>query len=250
MSATRLDQRVVLITGAARRVGAASARYLHNLGARIAIHYRASSTDADALAAELNATRPDSAIAVQADLINLDTHAALIERVVSAFGHLDVLVNNASTYYPTPVGTMTDAHWNDLMGSNLKAPLFLSQAAAPALAARRGLIVNIEDINASRPLKSFTLYCCAKAGTAMLTQSLAVELGPDVRVNGIAPGPILWPEHEVSDADKASVIDSTLLKRTGEPLDIARALAFLIADASFVTGQSIAVDGGRSLRGA
>lgn len=216
----------------------------------MAVHYRSASAPAEELVAELNATRTASAVALDADLLDLASHAPLVQRAVDAFGHLDALVNNASTYYPTPVGTMTEAQWDDLVGSNLKAPLFLSQAATPALRERGGSIVNIVDINARRPLKDFTLYCCAKAGLAMLTESLAVELGPDVRVNGIAPGPILWPEHQVSDQHKEDVVNSTLLKRTGEPDDIARALTFLLADAPFVTGQILAVDGGRSLRGA
>ncbi len=250
MSNTTQHTSSVLLTGAARRVGAQCARTLHARGASVAVHYRSSGDDAQALVDELNAIRPGSAIAVGADLLDIHTHAGLVESVVGAFGHLDVLVNNASTYYPTPVGSMTEAQWDDLMGSNLKAPLFLSQAAAPALRERKGSIVNIVDINARRPLKSFTIYCCAKAGLAMLTESLAVELGPHVRVNGIAPGPILWPEHDVSDAHKAAVIDSTLLKRTGCPDDIANALTYLVHDAPFVTGQILAVDGGRSLRGA
>lgn len=250
LATSLLHNRAVLITGAARRVGAECARTLHELGARVAVHYRSSSDDADALVAELNARCADSAVALCADLVDLSTHAGLVNDVLAAFGQLDALVNNASTYYPTPVGQMTEAHWDDLMGSNLKAPLFLSQAAVPALQKTRGSIVNIVDINARRPLKNFTVYCCAKAGLAMLTESLAVELGPDVRVNGIAPGPILWPEHEVSDEDKARVVDSTLLKRTGDPADIARALTYFLADAPFVTGQILAVDGGRSLRGA
>ena len=247
MSRNTLRDQVALITGSARRVGAACVRAVHAEGARVAVHYRSSSQDADALVSTLNATRPDSAIAVAADLTDAQTHAGLIERVTDAFGRLDALVNNASTYYPTPIGEVTEAHWDDLLGSNLKAPLFLSQAAAPALRKSRGNIVNIVDINAERPLKGFTVYCCAKAGLAMLTRSLAVELGPQVRVNGIAPGPILWPEPDIDEATKARVIESTLLKRTGEPNDIANALVYFLQDAPFVTGQILAVDGGRSL---
>lgn len=248
MSPAPAHDATVLITGSARRVGAACVRRVHAKGARVAVHYRHSSEQADALVAELNAARADSAMAVGADLLDVSEHDALIERVVDRFGSLDALVNNASSYYPTPVGEFTQASWDDLVGSNLKAPLFLSQAAAPHLSACGGSIVNIVDINAARPLKGFTVYCVAKAGLAMLTRSLALELGPDVRVNGIAPGPILWPEHELSDEDKHAVIDSTLLKRTGEPEDIARTLDFFLFDAPFVTGQILAVDGGRSLR--
>lgn len=243
-----LQHHNVLITGAARRLGAQTARTLHANGANIAIHYRSSSIEADALVADLNAQRAGSAIAVQADILNLDSHAGLVQQVVDAFGGLSVLINNASTFYPTPVGTITEQHWDDLMGSNLKGPLFLAQAAAPELTKARGAIINMVDIHATRPLGEHVVYCCAKAGVHMLTESLAVELGPHVRVNGIAPGPIMWPENDIDKAEKNAITDTTLLKRTGEATDIAQAALYFLAHAPFVTGQILAIDGGRSLR--
>lgn len=248
MHRNALTDQTLLITGAARRLGAQMARSAHALGANVAVHYRSSSAEADALVAELNAARAGSALAVGADLIDLEAHAPLIDTVVKHFGGLNALINNASTFYPTPVGTITEQNWDDLMGSNLKAPLFLSQAAAPHLARSKGCIINLIDIHASRPLGEHVVYCCAKAGLTMLTQSLAVELGPDVRVNGIAPGPIMWPENNISEGDKDDIIETTLLKRSGDATDIARAALFFLAEAPFVTGQIIAVDGGRSLR--
>ena len=240
--------KVVLITGGARRVGAASARLLHAAGANLMIHYRSSATEARALQAELNALRPDSVALIQADLLDIGGLPALVNQTVATFGGLDVLLNNASSFYPTPVGSIQEKDWVDLMGSNLKAPLFLSQAAAPHLAAARGAIVNITDIHDERPLKNFPLYCAAKAGLSGLTRALALELGPHVRVNAIAPGPILWPEDGSFDAAaQANVVSRTLLKRCGDPADIARTVLFLIADAPFVTGQILAVDGGRSV---
>jgi pteridine reductase len=243
-----LHNQHVLITGAARRLGAQTARTLHANGANIAIHYRSSSTDADKLVAELNAARANSAIAVQADILDLNTHERLVSQVVDAFGGLSILINNASTFYPTPVGTITEAHWDDLIGSNLKGPLFLAQAAAPELIKARGAIINMVDIHAKRPLNEHVVYCCAKAGVHMLTESLAVELGPHVRVNGIAPGPVMWPENDMDEAEKKAITDTTLLKRTGEAPDIAKAALYFLAHAPFVTGQILSVDGGRSLR--
>jgi pteridine reductase len=248
MQSDTLAGHSILITGAARRLGAQMARTVHAHGASVAVHYRASSQEADALVADLNAQRPGSALAVAADLIDLSTHEPLIARVVDHFGGLNALINNASTFYPTPVGTITAHDWDDLIGSNLKAPLFLSQAAAPALAERRGAIINLIDIHAQRPLGRHVVYCCAKAGLQMLTQSLAVELGPAVRVNGISPGPIMWPENDIDDEAKQAIVDSTLLKRSGHPTDVARAALYFLGEAPFVTGQIIAVDGGRSLR--
>ncbi len=248
MHRNALTDQTLLITGAARRLGAQMARSAHALGANVAVHYRRSSTEADALVATLNAERSGSALAVGADLIDLGSHAPLVEKVVAHFGGLNALINNASTFYPTAVGTITAENWDDLMGSNLKAPLFLSQAAAPHLARRKGCIINLIDIHASRPLGEHVVYCCAKAGLKMLTQSLAVELGPDVRVNGIAPGPIMWPENNLSEGDKDDIVETTLLKRAGDPTDIARTALFFLADSPYVTGQIIAVDGGRSLR--
>lgn len=245
---TALEGKVVLITGAARRVGAEIARALHAEGASLALHYRSSAEAAKALVAELNAVRPGSALAFQADLLDTDHLPRLVEEAVKHYGRLDGLVNNASSFFATPVGAIGEREWNDLLGTNLKAPLFLAQAAAPHLATARGAIVNITDIHDERPLKNYPLYCAAKAGLAGLTRALALELGPHVRVNAIAPGPILWPGDGSFDAEaQAKVVSRTLLKRCGEPADIARTVRFLLADAPFVTGQIIAVDGGRSV---
>ena len=243
-----LTDKVVLVTGAARRVGAEIARALHAEGASLALHYRGSAESAKALVAELNAVRPGSALAFQADLLETDHLPRLVEEVVKHYGRLDALVNNASSFFPTPLGRIGERDWENLIGTNLKAPLFLAQAAAPHLATARGAIVNITDIHAERPLKNYPLYCAAKAGLAGLTRALALELGPNVRVNGIAPGPILWPEDGSFDAAaQANVVSRTLLKRCGDPADIARTVLFLLAGAPFVTGQIIAVDGGRSV---
>jgi len=242
-----LAGRTALITGAARRLGAAIARKLHEAGANVAVHYRQSRGEAETLVAELNARRERSAIAAQCDLIDIDRLPALVDTITGRFGRLDVLVNNASTFYPTPIGSVTAAQWDDLVGTNLRAPLFLSQACAAALRSSRGSIINMVDIHGQRPLKAHTVYSTAKAGLAMLTRSLARELGPEVRVNGIAPGPVLWPEHGVDAQLKAEIIDKTALKRAGTPDDVARAALFLAAYAPFVTGQIIAIDGGRNL---
>jgi pteridine reductase len=239
---------VVLITGAARRVGAEISRTLHAAGANVVLHYRASAPEAAALAAELNARREKSALAVRHDLADSAALPALVAAAVAAFGRLDALVNNASSFFPTPVGRIDAAAWDDLMGSNLKGPLFLSQAAAPQLAQAQGCIVNITDIHAERPLKGYPLYCAAKAGLLGLTRALALELAPAVRVNAVAPGAIEWPEND-SDfppAERAAIIDHTLLKRVGSPADIARTVKFLVFDAPYITGQVINVDGGRT----
>jgi pteridine reductase len=239
---------VVLVTGAARRVGAEIARAVHTAGARVAIHYRASAADAAALAAELNATRPDSAAVFAADLLEMAALSGLIESVVARFGRLDALVNNASSFFATKVGAVDTAAWDDLIGSNLKAPLFLAQAAAPHLAQGGGCIVNIADIHAERPLKGYPLYCAAKAGLLGLTRALALELGPNVRVNAVAPGAIEWPQGKADfpPSARTSIIDHTLLKRVGSPVDIARTVKFLVFDAPYITGQVINVDGGRT----
>jgi pteridine reductase len=223
------------------------ARRLHGAGADIVVHYHRSRPAADALVADLEALRPGSAIAVCADLHDVERLPALVDAAVARYGRLDVLVNNASTFYPTPVGTITPAQFDDLVGTNLRAPLFLSQAAAPALRATQGLIINMVDIHARRPLKAHPAYSAAKAGLVMLTKSLARELGPDVRVNGIAPGPVLWPERDLDETLKAEIIAKTALKRSGSADDIARTALFLATEAPYVTGQIIAVDGGRSL---
>lgn len=247
MSAELVD-RVVLITGAARRIGAAIARHLHGAGARIVVHHHRSAEEASALVAELNAARADSALALSADLLELDALPLLVEQARARWGRLDVLVNNASTFYPTPIGTITPAQWLDLMGTNLRAPLFLSQAAAPALTAARGLIINITDIHGLKPLRHHPVYSAAKAGLILLTQSLARELAPQVRVNAIAPGPVMFPAQGLAAGVEADILERTLLKRRGAPEDIAQAALFFAAHAPYVTGQMLAVDGGRSAR--
>jgi pteridine reductase len=245
--AQELKDRVALITGGAKRLGAATARALHGAGASIVVHYHRSETDAQSLVSELNALRPRSARAVCANLLDVDALPGLVKAVIDHFGRLDVLVNNASSFFPTPVGGITAAHFEDLVGTNLRAPLFLSQAAAPALRATQGLIVNMADIHGQRPLKGHAVYSTAKAGLVMLTKSLARDLGPEIRVNAIAPGPVLWPEQPMDDALKAEIIGKTALKRSGSPEDIARTVLFLATSAPFVTGQVLAVDGGRSI---
>jgi pteridine reductase len=242
-----LAGRCVLITGGAKRLGAAIGRRLHAAGADLVVHYHRSRGAADALVAEFEALRPGSAVALRADLQEVERLPGLVAATVARFGRLDVLVNNASTFYPTPVGTITVAQFDDLVGTNLRGPLFLSQAAAPTLAVARGLIINMVDIHGRRPLRAHPVYSAAKAGLVMLTQSLARELAPEVRVNGIAPGPVMWPERELDDALKAEIIAKTALQRSGSPEDIARAAHFFAVDAPYVTGQILAVDGGRSL---
>ncbi len=241
-----LAGRAVLITGGARRIGAAVARALHEQGADLALHYRHSAEEARKLRDTLEAARPDSAMTVQADLLELDELSRIVEEVAGRFGRLDVLINNASSFYATPLGTIGPEHWDDLLGSNLKAPLFLSQAAAPWLKQAHGVIVNLVDIHAFRPLREHPVYCAAKAGLVMLTRSLAKELGPEIRVNGIAPGAIAWPE-SLDATVKDKILEDTALKRAGSPEDIASCVVFLVRDADYVTGQVIAVDGGRSL---
>jgi len=242
-----LNGKVVFVTGAARRIGAAIVTRLHENGAAVAIHYRSSSQDADRLAATLNERRAGSAATFQADLLDVTAIEPLVSAVVEWRGRLDALVNNASTFYPTPVGSIREADWDDLMGSNLKAPLFLSQAAAPELERRNGAIVNIVDIHAQRPLRNHAVYGPAKAGLAMLTRSLAKDLAPQIRVNGVSPGAILWPEDGLSDAAQQSILRQVPLQRPGDPDDIAGCVLYLLADAAYVTGQVIAVDGGRSV---
>ena len=235
------------MTGAARRIGAAIVTRLHADGAHVAIHYRGSAGAAEALAASLNERRPDSAATFQADLCNSEEIPGLVEDVVAWGGRLDGLVNNASTFYPTPIGDITEREWNDLVGSNFKAPLFLSQAAVPHLRESRGAIVNIVDIHAQRPLHNHPVYGPAKAALAMLTRSLAKDLAPRIRVNGVSPGAILWPEGGMNDAAKETILRQVPLERAGEPDDIAGCVLYLMRDASYVTGQIIAVDGGRSI---
>jgi len=242
-----LTGQVVLITGGARRVGAEIARTLHAAGANILIHHRSSASAAIALADCFNRARAGSAAIHAAHLSTADAPEKLVAATLAQFGRLDILINNASSFYPTPVGRITLPQWDDLMGSNLKAPLFLSQAAAPSLKQQQGLIINMIDIHALRPLKAHPVYSVAKAGLAMLTRALARELGPQIRVNGIAPGPVLWPEGDMDDALKREIIGKTALQRHGTPQDIARTALFLARDAPYITGQIIAVDGGRSI---
>lgn len=242
-----LHDKVVLITGGAKRLGAAIARALHAAGATIVVHYHHSKAAADALAGELNSIRPQSASTVSADLLVMSQLPSLTTHCIQHHGRLDILVNNASAFYPTPMGGITEQHWNELIGSNLQAPLFLSQAAMPCLKRTNGLIINMVDIHAQRPLAEHPVYSVAKAGLVTLTKSLARELGPEVRVNAIAPGPVLWPEHEMSHELQEEIINKTALKRKGSPDDIARAALFFAKDAPYVTGQILAVDGGRSI---
>jgi len=240
--------KVVLITGGARRVGAAIARRLHAAGASLMLHYRASAGEARLLQAELNHARADSVALIQADLLDLNKLPSLIEQTVQTFGRLDGLVNNASSFFATPVGAITSEAWDDLIGTNLRAPLFLAQAAAPALRKTQGAIVNIADIHAERPLKNFVVYSIAKAGLVGMTRSLARELAPEIRVNAVAPGPVLWPDDASFDElSRQRIISHTPLKREGEPDDIAKAVHFLLADAAYVTGETINVDGGRHI---
>jgi pteridine reductase len=243
-----LQGKAVLITGAARRVGATIARTLQAAGANIMIHYRKSEAEARALARELNSLRGGSVALVSGDLLEIRKLDKLVEATIKTFGQLDVLINNASTFYPTPVGEITEDHWEDLLGTNLKVPLFLTQAAAPALRTTHGLVLNIADIHGMRPLRRYTTYSVAKAGLIMLTKSLARELGPQqVRVNAICPGPVMWPEDRADSALRKKIVERTQLKRPGTPEDVARAALFLCADAPYVTGQVLAVDGGRSV---
>jgi pteridine reductase len=240
--------KVVLITGGAKRVGAAISRRLHAAGANLMLHYRASAGEARLLQAELNHARAGSVALIQADLLDVGKLPSLVEQTLATFGRLDGLVNNASSFFATQVGDITPAVWEDLVGTNLRAPLFLSQAAAPALKRAQGAIVNITDIHAERPLKGYVVYSAAKAGLSGLTRSLARELAPDVRVNAVAPGPILWPEDgQFDELSRQRIVSHTPLKREGTPDDIARTVHFLLAEASYVTGETIAVDGGRHM---
>jgi pteridine reductase len=246
---TTLDGRWALVTGAAKRIGAVIASTLHGAGANVAIHYNRSADEAEQLAAQLNDRRPKSAFTVSADMLDIESVEQMARDVLDRIGEdrLDVLVNNASNFYPTPLGTVTPEQWHDLVGSNLKAPLFLSQALLPALRAARGVIINIVDVHSQRPLRDHPVYGAAKAGLAMLTRSLAKDLGPHIRVNGVSPGAILWPDEGMSEGLRAGIIKQTALKRSGEPEDIANTVLFLVRDAPYITGQIIAVDGGRSV---
>ena len=249
MQKNPLASKVALITGAARRIGAEIARELHANGMNIVLHYNASEGEALQLCDELNQKRASSAIALRADLQVQESEEMLVEQAVKHWGRLDVLVNNASRFYRTSIGKITEYAWDDLMTSNVKAPFFLSQAAAPYLAAQQGAIINITDIHAEHPLRDYAVYCISKSALLMMTKSLAKELGPAVRVNAVSPGSILWPEGEntLSEAEKQKIIERTALQRSGKPLDIAKAVLYFARDADYVTGQVICVDGGRSL---
>ena len=244
-----LKGKVALVTGSARRIGAMTVEKLHEAGATVIVHYRNSFEDAEKLSLKLNNIRENSCFLQQADLANVEELPKMVDAIISQAGRLDILVNNASSFFPTPVGEITEAQWDNLMGSNLKAPLFLSQAVAPHLIDNKGCIVNMIDVHGLRPLTNHPVYSSAKAGLLMLTKSLARELGPDVRVNGVAPGAILWPENETVEmkADHQALLDKTCLKREGLPEDIAKAVLFLVKDADYITGHVIPVDGGRLL---
>jgi len=244
-----MQGKVVLVTGGAKRVGAAICRRLHASGAQIAIHYRSSKQEATDLQESLGKLRANSAAAFQADLLDLLDLPQLVNKVVKKFGRLDALVNNASSFYATPLEDIAEQQWHDLLGTNLKAPLFLAQAAADELRRRHGCIVNIADIHAQRPMHGHLLYSVAKAGLVALSKGLAQEMAPQVRVNAVAPGVIIWPESEawMDEEQRRKIVAHTLLKREGEPDDIARTVQFLINDAPYITGQIISVDGGRSV---
>jgi pteridine reductase len=241
-----LSGKTALITGAAHRIGAQIARTLHEAGMDLVLHYWRSKEMAELLQHSLEQERPDSVMLLQADLRDTGQYQALITNVRDKKGRLDLLVNNASSFYPTPLDTAGETEWDDLMGTNLKAPFFLAQAAAPLLKESEGCIINLVDIHAERPLKDHPIYSMAKAGNAMMVKALARELGPEIRVNGISPGAILWPEQGMNEEAKHEILARTALKRSGSPEDIARTVLFLARDADYITGQIIAVDGGRS----
>ena len=241
------NSKVVMITGAARRVGAGLARELHHAGMRIVLHYRSSQSEASELAEELNNNKKDSVKLLQGDLKDYKNIPNLIDEAVSLFGNIDVLINNASSFYPTGVAEINEEIWEDLIGVNLKAPMYLTQSIAKHLKKVKGCIINIVDIHGDRPLKDYSVYCIAKAGLAMLTKSMARELAPEVRINGIAPGAIMWPEIQHYEGMHQEIISRTALKREGNPKDIAKTALFLINDADYITGQIIVVDGGRTL---
>ena len=249
MNANRntLEGKVAVITGGARRIGASIARTLHHEGMKLVIHYHESADAARELQAELHHHRSDSVLLVGTDLLDPAKLEKLVSQATTEFGQLDVLVNNASSFYPTPIGQTTDKQWEELIGVNLKAPYFLSQAAAGALTESNGCIINLVDIYAERPLKNHPVYNVAKAGLIGLTRTLARELGPEVRVNAVSPGAILWPEGDVDEIAQQRLISRTPLKRTGNPTDIAQTVLFLVRDAEFLTGQIVNVDGGRSI---
>lgn len=240
---------VALITGAAKRIGAEISRTLHKSGMNVVLHYNSSHEEAEKLCASLNKIRKNSATLIRADLQNVPSLETLVEQAVATWGRLDVLVNNASRFYKTSIGKISEYSWDDLMNTNVKGPLFLSQAAAPHLKRTHGCIVNIGDIHAERPMRDYAVYCISKAGLIMLTKQLAKELGPDIRVNTVSPGPVLWPEGEnaLSEDSKKNIIERTALRCHGESSFVAKAVLYLVRDADYVTGSIIAVDGGRLL---
>lgn len=245
----KLSPQVVLITGAARRIGAEIARYLHAQGMNVVLHYHTSAVEAQALCVDLNKSRPNSAITLQADLCDITGLKRLVTEALHPWGYLSVLINNASRFYRTKIGEVTQPAWDDLMNSNLKAPFFLSQVVAPHLAEQNGCIINIADIHGDRPMRDYAVYCMSKAGLIMLTKSMAKELGPRIRVNAVSPGPIIWPEKEngVTEALKQELVARTALKAAGHPGEVAKAVLYFVRDAQYLTGQVLAVDGGRSL---
>ncbi len=249
METKPLTGKVALVTGAARRVGASIALQLHKEGMNLVLHYHASEGEAKSLCEQLNQERPQSAIVLRADLSAAESEKILIQHAASAWGRLDVIINNASRFYRTVIGKVTEYEWDDLMSSNLKAPFFLAQAALPYLAKTEGCIINIVDIHATRPLHDYSIYCISKSGLVMATKILAKELGPAIRVNAIAPGAILWPEGEnaLSEEDKQKIIGHTALHRSGTPADIAKAVLFFVRDGDYITGQVLGIDGGRML---
>lgn len=246
MTQNSLAGKCALITGAAHRIGAEIARTLHGAGMDVVLHYRASKEAAISLRDELEQQRAGSVLLLRADLNEVENASQVIDEAVAFKGRLDLLVNNASSFYPTPLQQTTLAHWDDLMGTNLKVPFLLAQAAAPWLKQVQGNIVNLVDIHAERPLANHAVYCMAKAGNAMMVKSLALELGPDIRVNGISPGAVLWPE-EIKESQKESILDRISLERLGLPKEIADTLLFLVQGGTYITGQIITVDGGRTL---
>lgn len=245
-----MENKVAVITGAAKRIGAVIAKTLHQQGMNIVIHYHHSQEAAQKLSDELNQIRPHSAALVKGNIAEVSACQAIIAKATDVWGHIDALINNASSFYQTPLNKADEKDWSDLMGSNLKGPFFLAQAVAPLLKATQGNIVNIVDIHGDRPLKNYPIYCCAKAGLIMLTKSLARELSPEIRVNAVAPGAILWPSddhNDLSESAKSHIVDRIPLKRLGQPDDIARAVSFLL-NQPYITGQILAVDGGRSIK--
>ena len=241
------SQRVALVTGAAQRIGAEICRHLHAAGFNIIIHYRSSSQAAEQLAANLNGQRSDSAHCIQADLTNRDAVQALAAAAEKHWGHIDALINNASTFYPTPLNQSTQDDWDALFDSNVRGPFFLTQSLTATLSQRRGCIVNLVDIHSERPMTEHTIYSMAKASVAMMTKTLAKEMAPTVRVNGVSPGAILWPEQALDPDNQSSILNKVPMQTIGDVSDIANTVAFLVNDAPYITGQIIAVDGGRCL---